>query len=56
MKEELWKILLKNIEWIKFSDTKAVFLLTIYGVLLTIVYSNSGKVYLASPFTIHIII
>lgn len=42
-----WNIILKNIEWIKFSEAKAVLILTIYGVLLTIIYSNSASVFAA---------
>ena len=55
IQEELWKILLKNIEWIKFSEAKAIFILTIYGVILTVIYANSKDVYTAiteSCFTI----
>ena len=40
-----WSTLLKNIEWIKFSETKAVFLVTVYSVILTIIYANAKDVY-----------
>lgn len=39
-----WSTLLKNIEWIKFSETKAVVIITVYGVILTIVYSNAKEI------------
>lgn len=41
--EEYWKILSNTNDWIKYSDTKATILLTLYGVLLTIVYANSEE-------------
>ena len=44
-KEEYWKILNKITDWIKFSDTKAVVVLTVYGIIITIIYSNSKDVY-----------
>lgn len=45
MKEELWNILNKTIDWVKYSDTKAVFILTFYGVIFTILYTNASDVY-----------
>ncbi|NWJ53053.1 MAG: hypothetical protein HXX14_19545 [Bacteroidetes bacterium] len=45
MKDELWNILTKTTDWIKHSDTKAVLILTIHGVILTIIYTNSGRVF-----------
>ncbi len=45
MKEQYWNILSKTTDWIKFSDTKAVIVLTVYGILITVVYSNSIAVY-----------
>lgn len=45
--EKLWSILTSTNEWIRFSDTKAGVLLTVYGVILTIVYSNADNVYTA---------
>ena len=44
-KEEYWKILNKTTDWIKFSDTKAIVVLTVYGIIITIIYSNSKVVY-----------
>lgn len=44
-KEEYWKILNKTTAWIKFSDTKAIVVLTVYGIIITIIYSNSKDVY-----------
>ena len=41
--EEYWKILSNTNDWIKYSDTKATILLTLYGVLLTIVYTNAEE-------------
>lgn len=43
--EEYWKILDKTNDWIKFSDTKAVVILTFYGIIITAIYSNSNEVY-----------
>ncbi|WP_306641044.1 Pycsar system effector family protein [Sanyastnella coralliicola] len=45
MEEQYWNILSKTTDWIKFSDTKAVVVLTVYGILITVVYSNSLAVY-----------
>ena len=41
--EEYWKILSNTNDWIKYSDTKPTILLTLYGVLLTIVYTNAKE-------------
>lgn len=43
--EFYWRTLIKNIEWIKFSEAKAIFLITIYGVILTITYTNAKDLY-----------
>lgn len=43
--EEYWKILNSINEWIKFSDIKAGAILSIYGVLLTVIYSNAKQVF-----------
>ncbi len=43
-KEEYWKILNNTNDWIKYSDTKATIILTMFGVLITIIYSNSAEV------------
>ena len=45
MKQELWNILNKTTDWVKYSDTKAVLLLTVHGVILTIIYANASSVY-----------
>jgi 1,4-dihydroxy-2-naphthoate octaprenyltransferase len=45
MNEQYWNILNKTTDWTKFSDTKAVVILTVYGILITVVYSNSSAVY-----------
>lgn len=41
--ENLWKIYDTNKDWIKFSDSKAVALLGISGVILSIIFSNINK-------------
>jgi hypothetical protein len=46
-KQEYWNILNNINEWIRYSDTKAVILLTLYGVIITIIYSNANEVLLA---------
>ena len=45
MKEQYWNILSKTTDWIKFADTKAVVILTVYGIIITIIYSNAAEVY-----------
>lgn len=45
MTQDLWNILSKTTDWVKYSDTKAAVLLTVHGVLLTIVYTNAISVY-----------
>jgi len=45
MTQELWNILTKTTDWVKYSDTKAVLLLTVHGILLTIIYTNAYNVY-----------
>ena len=42
--QEYWNILNNINDWIKYSDTKATLLLTLYGVIITIIYSNSVDV------------
>lgn len=44
--ENYWKIYLMINDWIKFADVKAGILLTIYGLISTIVYTNANSVYL----------
>lgn len=46
-KQEYWNILNNTNDWIRYSDTKAVILLTLYGVIITIIYSNANDVLLA---------
>ncbi len=43
--DKFWNIFLNVNEMIRSSDTKAGVLITVYGVLITIVYSNSIDVY-----------
>jgi len=43
--ERYWEILQLNIEWLRFSETKATMLLTVYGILFTIAYTNSTQVF-----------
>jgi len=43
--ERYWQILQFNIEWLRFSETKATLVLTVYGILLTIIYTNSTSVF-----------
>lgn len=45
MNEKRWSILQYNSEWLKFSDTKASLILTVYGIIITIIYSNSVDVF-----------
>lgn len=40
--QEYWNILGNINDWIKYSDTKATILLTLYGVIITIVYTNAN--------------
>ena len=41
--QEYWNILGNTNDWIKYSDTKATILLTLYGVIITIIYSNASE-------------
>lgn len=43
--EKYWQILQLNIEWLRFSETKATLVLTVYGIIFTIAYSNSTAVF-----------
>jgi hypothetical protein len=45
--ERYWQILQYNIDWLRFSETKATVILTVYGILLTITYTNAGPVFQA---------
>ena len=42
-----WNTLQSVSEWVRFSDTKAGVVITVYCVILTIIYSNAQEVYLA---------
>ena len=43
--EKYWEILLKNIQWIQFSDTKATVIITVYGIIITLVYTNPHEAF-----------
>lgn len=43
--DKYWSILQYNVEWLKFSETKASVLLTVYGIIITIIYTNSENVF-----------
>lgn len=43
--ENYWNTYQMVNDWTKFSDTKAGILVTVYGVILTIIYSNATEVY-----------
>ncbi len=43
--EKRKNILDYNVEWLKFAETKATLLITVLGLILTIIYSNSNDVY-----------
>ncbi|SDP86407.1 hypothetical protein SAMN05428975_3127 [Mucilaginibacter sp. OK268] len=43
--QRYWEILQTNIEWLRFSETKATLVLTVYGVLFTLIYTNSTAVF-----------
>jgi hypothetical protein len=43
--ERYWEILQNNIDWLRFSETKATLILTVYGILFTIAYTNAGAVF-----------
>lgn len=43
--DRYWQILQLNIEWLRFSETKATLVLTVYGVIFTIAYANSAEVF-----------
>jgi hypothetical protein len=42
--DKYWSILQYNVEWLKFSETKASILLTDYGIIITIIYTNASDV------------
>lgn len=43
--ENLKNILQYNVEWLKFAETKATLIVTVQGVLLTIIYTNAKDLY-----------
>ncbi len=52
-----WNTLQSVSEWVRFSDTKAGVIITVYGVILTIIYSNAKEVYSAvSSSTLQVIL
>ncbi len=45
--ENLWRTFQTINEWIRFSDTKASLIISIYGIGITIIYSNSNDIFSA---------
>jgi hypothetical protein len=43
--DRYFQILQLNIDWLRFSETKATLILTVYGIMLTMVYTNSTSVF-----------
>ncbi len=43
--ENYWRILEVNLEWIRYSDAKATGILTIYGIIVTVVYSKAAELF-----------
>jgi len=43
--ENYWRILEVNLEWIRYSDAKAAGILTVYGVIVTVVYSKAAELF-----------
>lgn len=43
--ENYWRILQTNLEWIRYSDAKATGILTIYGVLITVAFTNIVEIF-----------
>lgn len=43
--ERYWLILQNNIEWLRFAEAKASIILTCYGVLFTIFYTNANDIF-----------
>lgn len=43
--ENYWRTLQMVNEWIRFSDTKSGIIVTLIGVIYTIIYSNSNEIY-----------
>lgn len=42
--EKYWNILQNNNEWQRFSETKASIILTAYGIIISVIYSNSETI------------
>ena len=45
MTKELWNILTKTTDSVRYSDSKAASLLTVHGVIITVIYTNATIVY-----------
>lgn len=43
--DRYWEILQVNIEWLRFSETKATLILTVFSIILTLVYTNAQSVF-----------
>lgn len=43
--EKYWNILQQINDWVKYSETKASIILTVHGIIITVIYSNSENVY-----------
>lgn len=57
--EDYWKTLQLNLEWVRFSDQKAGVIMSVYGIILTLIYSNStsiSKAIASSKFQIFMVI
>jgi len=44
LSNQYWEILKLNIDWLKFSETKSALILTVYGILFTIIFTNSSLI------------
>lgn len=43
--EKYWNILQQINDWVKYSETKASIILTVHGIIITVIYSNAENVY-----------
>ena len=43
--EKYWNILQQINDWVKYSETKASIILTVHGIIITVIYTNAGSVY-----------
>lgn len=43
--DKYWSILTLTIDFVKYSEAKAGILITIYGIILTLIYTNANQVY-----------